>query len=1292
MTACKLRLSAVLGLIGGLALLLGGCIGGGLPVISVLNVPTTVVEGSTVTITVQATSGGGGPIIYSWTATCGGTFVPNPSDPIPSGQTHTVQWTTPAVTADTPCTVRVTATSRGRSSTANRNTTVLRIPEVVSVVPAPNATAVPVTTDIIVTFDGPMAPASVVLTCVSESSGACNMTISAPVWSAGNSVATYTVGDPDAPFPANLEFLETYSMRVVGNSSAGVPMAAPYEWSFTTATANPPVISSMTVPSSVVEGTTGHTVSVVASDSAPLSYSWSASGPGVCSSITFNPNNSQAASTSTMTVPTIPSTPLPRADLNCTISVTVSGPGGSTSDSRPSTVRRIPFVVSTIPNNLQTGVLVTTEVQITFDGSMDPASLALLCTNEGPASFPVTGTPCNMTFGTPAWSDAYSGTAPNSRVDVTVGDPDATPPTNLEYQRGYKLQVNANSASGVAMAAAHSWEFATEAAPIGRIVIDKTALGGDATFDFTTSGTGGLPASFQITTSSGSGSQTFNNIAPGTYTVTESNPPAGWDFTDLVCVDPDGGTTVDIGTRTATIDLDTGEIITCTYTNTRRGTIVINKTAVGGDGTFNYTGDLGAFSITTSGGSGSQTFTDVVPGTYAVTEDTPPANWNLTSLTCVDPDNGTTTAGPTATIDLDPGETVTCTYTNTYVPPVLPQCPANVVDEAAEPGGDFGNDAATAKPLDLTPGQGVAIVKGGITPAGDLDYFQITVTVPSLVFASVRTNIATGSADSTLFIGVNPVTTGSGCSGTGFTECDDDDGDQGALSSSISGLNLSPGTYYILVKQYGGTATMTPYRLYVAVVPTANVISESEPNDTPSTGYTVTSCPFVVTGTGGGTGSNDYYRFTIPGGNSVLWVSALQATGWDSRLELWADIPTPVQIPWVGASGSPHCNGSGLTAPISESCSKDYDYQSSDTWPNWPQDYAVNIRPVSSPTGTGGTYTMLVVVMNDVGTPPSPPPAAPPTLTACPSNVTSEAEPNEDATQATALNLAPGNGTVIVDGGIGSTTDRDWYSFTLTAADVPALLFAYVRNSNASTSGTAILKFHPTSPDTGTSCTTNPGLECDDGHGGQGSSSAAIAGHLITTAGTYYLEVIESGVNATMTPYRLYVAVVPQSAVIAESEPNDSPVLGNDVTACPAVFSGTSTGTGSEDYFRFQLPAGTYILWAIVDEVPGTQQPPAPRSGTGWDSVLQLWVANTYPFFAQRSWIGTGATVPNTTAAANCDSAITSGTPAESCSVDQVYQAADTWPGAGVYAVNVRPYSSGAGSYRVLIVVWPAAP
>ena len=98
-----------------------------------------------------------------------------------------------------------------------------------------------------------------------------------------------------------------------------------------------------------------------------------------------------------------------------------------------------------------------------------------------------------------------------------------------------------------------------------------------ATDTFAYTATGGISSNFSITTSGGNGSQSFTNIAAGSYTVTESAPPAGWDFTNLVCVDEDGGSTVDLGHRKANIDLDPGETVTCTYTNTKRGKIIIEK-------------------------------------------------------------------------------------------------------------------------------------------------------------------------------------------------------------------------------------------------------------------------------------------------------------------------------------------------------------------------------------------------------------------------------------------------------------------------------------------------------------------------------------------------------------------------------------------------------------------------------------------------------------------------------------------------------------------------------------------
>ncbi|MBK9090529.1 MAG: IPTL-CTERM sorting domain-containing protein [Holophagales bacterium] len=180
---------------------------------------------------------------------------------------------------------------------------------------------------------------------------------------------------------------------------------------------------------------------------------------------------------------------------------------------------------------------------------------------------------------------------------------------------------------------------------------------GGQTFAFA----GGLGA-FSLT---GGRSRTTSNLGPGTYDVTE-NLPAGWKLSQITCVDPDGGSTFNLATSTASIDLDAGEHVTCTFLNTAQGSVTIVKQTVPQDArgqTFAFAGGLGAFSLT---GGQSSTIPNLGPGTYAVTEVLPPG-WELTQITCVDPDGGSTfnLATSSASIDLDAGEHVTCTFLNT---------------------------------------------------------------------------------------------------------------------------------------------------------------------------------------------------------------------------------------------------------------------------------------------------------------------------------------------------------------------------------------------------------------------------------------------------------------------------------------------------------------------------------------------------------------------------------------------------------------------------------------------------
>jgi len=99
------------------------------------------------------------------------------------------------------------------------------------------------------------------------------------------------------------------------------------------------------------------------------------------------------------------------------------------------------------------------------------------------------------------------------------------------------------------------------------------------------------------------------------------------------------------------------------------GTIIIAVVGTNGNNdTFNFTSSLPGYSnfpVTIVNGTGSVTFSNISPGSYTVTQSTLPSGWAFASVLCVDSDNGTIIVGQASTIDLDSGQTVTCTYTNT---------------------------------------------------------------------------------------------------------------------------------------------------------------------------------------------------------------------------------------------------------------------------------------------------------------------------------------------------------------------------------------------------------------------------------------------------------------------------------------------------------------------------------------------------------------------------------------------------------------------------------------------------
>jgi hypothetical protein len=139
-------------------------------------------------------------------------------------------------------------------------------------------------------------------------------------------------------------------------------------------------------------------------------------------------------------------------------------------------------------------------------------------------------------------------------------------------------------------------------------------------------------------------------LAAGTYSI-EERLPLGWDLTSATCSD---------GSDISAINLSPGKTVTCTFTNTKRGSITVVKVADPdtGDFLFTLTGpNPDNIATTTIRGSGGFTFENLLPGTYSLIETTPEGWSGKTEVNCGN-------QNPDFLI-LSPGAQITCYFNNT---------------------------------------------------------------------------------------------------------------------------------------------------------------------------------------------------------------------------------------------------------------------------------------------------------------------------------------------------------------------------------------------------------------------------------------------------------------------------------------------------------------------------------------------------------------------------------------------------------------------------------------------------
>ena len=167
----------------------------------------------------------------------------------------------------------------------------------------------------------------------------------------------------------------------------------------------------------------------------------------------------------------------------------------------------------------------------------------------------------------------------------------------------------------------------------GSITLKKVTepAGSTQTFAFAASGSPSTlsPAAPSLSGAAGSDTQVYSNLQAGSYTFTEGNQLAAtWDLaTSISCKLADGITDASFtsGERTATVSLAASQAVTCTFTNSRKPTLTVNKVCVPAADSGKFDLKIGSTvykaDATCAGGAASST--GAVPlsaGNYSVSE------------------------------------------------------------------------------------------------------------------------------------------------------------------------------------------------------------------------------------------------------------------------------------------------------------------------------------------------------------------------------------------------------------------------------------------------------------------------------------------------------------------------------------------------------------------------------------------------------------------------------------------------------------------------------------------------
>ena len=222
----------------------------------------------------------------------------------------------------------------------------------------------------------------------------------------------------------------------------------------------------------------------------------------------------------------------------------------------------------------------------------------------------------------------------------------------------------------------------------GSVIIRKvTDPAGDETTNFDYDTTGGLDTETtdpEFSLKDGESKDYGDEVAAGSYTVSERDPGPAYALTDINCdaSDTANGSSITIGTDGVDFDLEPEDTIDCTFTNTlQRGALSILKNstkggavanagavfsvegpAVGTSDDFSVTDDDSAAAPDEDADVGEVCVSGLLPGDYTVNETSPPTGY--AGAPASDADQTVTVVAGTDCTDNLPAAGATATFTN----------------------------------------------------------------------------------------------------------------------------------------------------------------------------------------------------------------------------------------------------------------------------------------------------------------------------------------------------------------------------------------------------------------------------------------------------------------------------------------------------------------------------------------------------------------------------------------------------------------------------------------------------